>query len=153
MYYTVHIFVLLEKFKQNPVKCPLAPLAHEPRPLYRATILKFPGTICVDHNAKTLEASKMSSLLKWIKVHSYMKSMFGQYVCENACVLTLNEKGKRQTWKSIMILTEKWCRVSVGGNTAERAPSGQFSSPPRVHMVWEDQYNEPFESLVLFQQW
>ena len=64
MYYTVHIFVLLEKFKQNPVKCPLAPLAHEPRPLYRATILKFPGTICVDHNAKTLEASKMSSLLK-----------------------------------------------------------------------------------------
>lgn len=64
MYYTVHIFVLLEKFKQNPVKCPLAPLAREPRPLYRATILKFPGTICVDHNAKTLEASKMSSLLK-----------------------------------------------------------------------------------------
>ena len=35
----------------------------------------------------------------------------------------------------------------------KRAPSGQFLSPPRVHMVWEDQYNERFESLILFQQW
>ena len=141
----------LEKFKQNPVKCPLVPLTHNPPPLYRATILKFLGTVHVDHNAKTLEASKMSSLLKWIKVHSYVKSTFGQCLCKCLCSNCEWERQEANLKMHRGFNCEKWRRVSVEGNTAKRAPSGQFLSPPRVHMVWEDQYNERFESLILFQ--